>query len=59
MAAKQVKITKDGLEAQVLEESLKVWERHGWTRAGESEVQGETATPEPEQAPAKKTAKKG
>jgi hypothetical protein len=45
--AKEVKITKDGQDAFVLEESVKAWERHGWTRAddGSSEQSAETAPP--------------
>jgi hypothetical protein len=62
---KQVKITKDDQEAFVQAESVKAYERHGWTVAddGDSEVSQQTATeqptgdPDPQAQP--KTAKEG
>ena len=41
--AKEVKITKDGQDAFVLEESVKAWERHGWTRADDGSSEQEAA----------------
>jgi hypothetical protein len=31
MSTRYVKITKDGIEAECLPESVKAYERHGWT----------------------------
>ncbi len=51
--AQQIKITKDGEEGYVLRESVKAWERNGWTVAddGSSEEQDASTAP----TPAKKT----
>jgi hypothetical protein len=60
--AQQIKITKDGQEGFCLKESLKAWERNGWTAADDgSSAEEEAVTEHPletqaeESAPAKKT----
>ena len=57
--AREVEITKGDLKGKVLQESVKVWERNGWTVAddGSSEEQDSSTAPaaEPKKAPAKKT----
>jgi hypothetical protein len=45
---KQVKITKDDQEAVVMESSVKVWERNGWTRADDGSS-GESAPEAPDE----------
>ena len=46
-----VKITKDGQEAEVLPESLKAYERHGWTVVDDGSSESAPETPEDEVAP--------
>jgi hypothetical protein len=41
--AKQIKITKDGEEGFVLRESVKAWERNGWTVADDESSEAEAA----------------
>ena len=42
-----VKIEKDGIEAEVLPESVKAWERNGWTAVDDgSSEQAEAEAPE-------------
>jgi hypothetical protein len=57
--AQQIKITKDGEEGFVLRESVKAWERNGWTVAddesSETEAAKVTEKPAETQAAAKKT----
>jgi hypothetical protein len=52
MAAKQVKITsEDGQEGFVMEESVRAWERHGWTRADDGSSEEAAAPQAPKAAP--------
>jgi len=56
--AQQIKITKDGEEGYCLKESLKMYERNGWTAADDGsseEAEAVTKNPIETQAPAKKT----
>lgn len=58
---RDMKVTKDGLEAIIKDSSWKLYERLGWTRAddGSSESSTEEPAGEPEpDPPAKKTAAK-
>jgi hypothetical protein len=50
MSARYVKITKDGQEGECLPESVKGWERHGWTVVddGSSESAPEAPVAEPQ-----------
>jgi len=59
MAAKQVKITKDGEEGFCMESSVAAWERNGWTRADDGSSEEEAKVTERPLETQAKTTKEG
>lgn len=61
--AKEVKITKDGLEGRVLPSSVAAWERNGWTVEDDGSNEPSSTGPEPaagnQKAPAESQTKEG
>ena len=56
--AQQIKIEKDGIEGFCLPESVKAYERHGWTVADDGSSEEEAAVTENPIETQTKTAKK-